>query len=284
MALTEEEIAQAERQLAALRLLREQGGKKGGGKKADPEDAEDAEDGGADEAEEGDDAADDGEGADGEMLDEDEMLDEESYAEGEGDDAEDEGDDDEEEQPKKARGKRGGGGKLAEGAAAGQGQGMTLAEQRTLQRELAEARYALYEAANQRDITEWRRGHFLFKEHAKGAMKSGRIALSRSFVEGYLSFMRTEGVRLSETQRTKLKGLVELALSTATIDLSQRGASYDPEGRMQPARRTLAPASDALQQAAERIALEEHRTRDLMTLDDATRFAVYERAAKAVKY
>lgn len=163
---------------------------------------------------------------------------------------------------------------------------MTLAEQQHLLQENARMRYQLYEAANEKILAEWSKGAFQFKENAKGAAKTGRIVLSRSFKEAYRAFMRTHGVRLSEETRHDFLALLEIGLSSAVVDLSERGSSYDGEGRMvSAASRRAAGDDDKLEQEAQRIALAEHG-KDIAALagEPAKVLAIYERASRVVRY
>lgn len=164
------------------------------------------------------------------------------------------------------------------------GETISLAEAKQLREEVAQLRFRLYEEGIEKTLAGWSKGSFQFKENAKGAPKTGHIALSKSFREAFRAYMRSEGVRLSEGQRAKLLGLVEVALSSAVVDLSERGSSYDPEGRMVGAsRRRAAGDDDKLQQVAERIALSEHN-KPITALSEAQMFAVYQRASEEVRY
>jgi hypothetical protein len=185
------------------------------------------------------------------------------------------------------------GGRVTMGREGGAERPLTLAEQRQvleenakLHEEAAKMRFQLYEEQNEKILAGWAKGSFQFKENAKGAAKIGRIALSKGFKDAYRAFMRSEGVRLSEASRSKLLGLVEIALSSAVVDLSERGGSYDPEGRMvSAASRRAAGDDDKLEQAAQRIALAEHG-KDIAALsgDPAKVLAIYERASREMRY
>ncbi len=165
-----------------------------------------------------------------------------------------------------------------------EGETISLAEHQKLREEVAQLRFRLYEEGIEKTLSGWRKGAFQFKENAKGAPKSGRITLSKGFSDAFRVFMRSEGVRLSEASRAKLLGLIEVALSSAVVDLSERGSSYDGEGRMVAASRRAAGDDDKLQQAAERIALAEHGTAITALNDPVKVLAIYERASKEVHY
>ena len=163
-----------------------------------------------------------------------------------------------------------------------------------LREEVARMRYQLYEKEVGETLSGWKNQTFQFREgtrkdkdgKAVPVMKSGRIALSKAFSDKYKAFMLTEAIRLSERQRTLLNDLVETALSTAIVDLSSRGSSFDQESR-----RTVrggekpggADDSDRLQDAAERMALAEEG-KPLTGLAYATQMALYERAAREIGY
>lgn len=163
---------------------------------------------------------------------------------------------------------------------------ISLAEAKQLREEVAQLRFRLYEEGIEKTLAGWRKGSFQFRENAKGAPKTGRIALSKAFSEAFRAFMCGEGVRLAEGTRGKLLGLIEIALSSAVVDLSERGSSYDPEGRMVgAAHRRTAGDDDRLQEVAERIALAEHgKPVAALTDEPAKLLAIYERASKEVRY
>ncbi len=175
--------------------------------------------------------------------------------------------------------------KAGEGGAGG----MTLAERRELiqlREQMAELRYERYVDGVSKTLSEWAGGRFQFRESAKGAVRTGRIALSRSFAQEYRSFMLREGYRLNEGQRGGLNKLLELALTAAAVDLSTRGGSFDQEQR-----RTVRASDRAaggeeqerdLEHEARRLADSEGKV--LSDLSEKDRFKLFDRAAQLVGY
>jgi hypothetical protein len=165
--------------------------------------------------------------------------------------------------------------------------GMTtrqLAEMKRLQEELATVRYTLYETQVGKTLDGWKAQTFQFRDSAKGAAKSGRIALTKVFADAYREFMLHDGITLTESRRTKLNELIELALSTAIVDLSERGSSYTqdaPGGGRAPG---SGNASDRLQDHAEKLAAAEYAGKQLSELTEPQKMAIYDRAAREVGY
>lgn len=178
--------------------------------------------------------------------------------------------------------------KMADGRA-----GLTLTERQELVRlreQFAEVRYQLYEAKVGETLEGWSRQTFQFREGTKAGKpvsKTARIAISKAFKDAYRAFMLSEGITLSEAQRRKLNALVESALSTAVVDLSERAAAtFDQEDRRTErrggGRAPSVESGDRLQAAAERLAREEGKT--LAELDGPATLALYDRAAKEIDY
>lgn len=170
---------------------------------------------------------------------------------------------------------------------------LTLTERaqfKQMREQLETVRYQLYETEVGKTLDGWAKQSFQFREGTKAGKpvaKSGRIALSKAFTEAYRAFMLKEGVRLSEGQRRQVNGLIESALSTAVVDLSERAAAtFDQEERRTERRGgTRAPTveqADRLTAAAERIAREEGKV--LAELDGPATLALYERATKDIEY
>lgn len=154
-----------------------------------------------------------------------------------------------------------------------------------MEEELASMRYQLYETEVGKTLDGWRGSTFQFKESPKAAPKNGRIALSKVFNDKYRAFMLKRGIRLSEGERRELNDLIETALSTAIVDLSARGSSFDQESR-----RTIragernggAEDSDRLENRVQQLLSEQGKT--LRELTPEQTFALYERAAKEIGY
>lgn len=167
-----------------------------------------------------------------------------------------------------------------------------LAELETLREEHTQMRFKLYETETEKRIDAWRNQTFLFREGSKGGkpvQKNGRIAISKAFADRYRAFMLGEGIRLSEGQRGKLNALIESALSSAVVDLSQRApGSYDQETRKTIARGGDrqpggAAESDRLEDEANKLCLAEEG-KPLSEVDSPKQLRFYERAAKEIGY
>lgn len=147
-------------------------------------------------------------------------------------------------------------------------------------RELAEMRYALYEGEVEKTIDGWRSRTFQFREGPKSGAKTGKIALTKVFAERYRSFMlKGAGLRLAETDRRALNELIESGLSSAIVDLSQRGTSFDQEARRTKTlgEATMGPAdSDRLEETAQRIVRE--RGKSFAEMSEAEVFNIYRQA------
>jgi hypothetical protein len=170
---------------------------------------------------------------------------------------------------------------------------LTLTERaqfKQMREQLETVRYQLYETEVGKTLDGWAKQSFQFREGTKAGKpvaKSGRIALSKAFTESYRAFMLKEGVRLSEGQRRQVNGLIESALSTAVVDLSERAAgTFDQEERRTERRGgTRAPTveqADRLTAAADRLAREEGKV--LAELDGPATLALYERASREIDY
>jgi hypothetical protein len=165
--------------------------------------------------------------------------------------------------------------------------GMTtrqLAEMKRLQDELATVRYTLYETQVGKTLDGWRAQTFQFRDNPKGSTKSGRVALSKAFTETYREFMLKDGYRLSESNRSALNNLIELALSTAIVDLSERGSSYTqdaPGGGRAPG---SGNDSDKVQERAMQLAAAQYSGKQLSDLSDAQQMALYMRAESEIGY
>ena len=201
----------------------------------------------------------------------------------------------------KRGGKRGGSKKASEFPVVRRGR-MTFAELEAehiaLREEHARLAYAHYKDGVGKVLDGWGRGTFQFAEGVGTKtlrMRTGEIALSKSFRDRYREFMLGEGVRLSENQRHKLNSLIEQALSTAVVDLTARGTSYDQESRR--TRRASEPnggpgKSDAATARALELAQQEGLIKPGLTLSDAhaqlaklpseTQHDIYSRAYKLV--
>lgn len=183
-----------------------------------------------------------------------------------------------------------------------QGGSMTLAEQRALQDKVkrleeshAEMAYQLYETEVGKTLSGWQAQTFQFKEGTRAdkdgkqvpVYRQGQIALSKVFREQYRGFMLHEGLRMGSAVRRKLNELLESAF-TGVVDLTARGGSFDQEGRLtrkagNSRRPATAESSDALQQAAERLA--QQRGKTLSEISSETElFAIYEEAERLVGY
>ena len=150
---------------------------------------------------------------------------------------------------------------------------LTLAEARRLREEVAELRRDKYRAQVDRWLTGWDAGAFQFVESrtknpdAEGAKTKSRkvhVVLSRparKAVEAYL--LSERAFTMAEGERTDLLRLFE-TIAAGTVDLSVRGSSRDTDEaeeqkRVQSAaqaRRKGIPQDEALQTAAEQVALE----------------------------
>lgn len=263
--------------------------KKGGkaskaGKGSAAGDAEDAADGGGDE-----DTEDDGEQYD----DSSDMPDDYSM-----DDGEEEDDTPTEGTSGRASSKKVGGHStktMSKKASEGDG-GMTLREMQSelmrLREESAQAKYQLYEAAVDKTLEGWAKGHRMtLSEGGKPSKASGPVALSRTFREAYRYLMLKEAITLTERQRGGIRKLIELALHDAVVDLSTRGSSFDQESRRtlrssnDPRKRgPQSPAqSDALQEHAVRLS-ESRFNKPLEKLSEAEKLQVFTEAAEEVEY
>lgn len=159
------------------------------------------------------------------------------------------------------------------------------AEVLALREELRQVKYQLYEGEVGKILEGWQANEFQFSEG--GAKKAGRITTSKVFDDAYRAYMLSDGVRLSDTGRKKLNALIEKALSTGIVDLTQRGTSFDQESR-----RTVHKGGErgatfdeevALEDEAERISLAEFH-KPLAKLDFATQLEVRIRAEKQTGY
>lgn len=168
-------------------------------------------------------------------------------------------------------------------------------EVKRLREENARNSYALYETQVDKTLDGWKTQSFQFREGTRTdkdgkrvpVMKNGKIAMSRAFSEAYRGFMLGAGIRLREADRAKVNEIIEMALSTAIVDLSQRGSSFDQESR-RTVRNGGGRGDDGgnnddvkLQEIAERMALSEHN-KPLTALDAAQQFDIYARAERAL--
>ena len=173
-------------------------------------------------------------------------------------------------------GKRGGSKKASEPRRARR---MTFAELEAdylaLREDHARLAYNSYRTEVGSVLDGWAKGTFQFAEGVGTATRrtrTGEIALSKSFRDRYREFMLGEGVRLSEGQRHKVNALIEQALSTAVVDLTARGTSYDQESRRtRKARESLGgpERTDAATEKALQLAQEQGLIQPGVSLSDA---------------
>ncbi len=241
-----------------------------GKRKQEREEEREDEDLELDEGEEPEDSDDGEDPEDGELAFDDGMDDDEEYAEGDDEEedepADDEDQEDEEEPPAKpkAKAKRKPARKMSE-AEAKEELIRLREEHEAMARQLAEHKIT-------KKLDEWRKSTTrAFAERAAGdtpearrlvrAMGDLSVGVSKRFADKYRKLMLgTGGIRLSESTREKLDEVIELALTSAVVDLSRRSpGSYDQEKRKTSRERARGGEVGPVSEEADRIALDEEK-------------------------